>query len=219
MLKNEALIQEPFMTHKHENLSAFIDGESQDDNFVSNILNDDEMGAKWQRYHIIRQSMRKEMPISADFDISASIAAALESEPAILAPKRTWRDLPVISNVVPLVRSGGQLAIAASVAVAVVVGVQQLNQEDQQIFNPAPASYPGIQGGLSPVSLEQTQVTPAVSVRDHQRRINAFINDHMEQVLLKDSQRYLQDESALVDEVKTEANQPEVNQEREKLPE
>ncbi|GAC15123.1 sigma-E factor negative regulatory protein [Aliiglaciecola lipolytica] len=207
------------MTHKHENLSAFIDGEAQDGNFVSNLINDDEMGAKWHRYHIIRQTLRKEMPQNADFDISASIAVALESEPAILAPKRTWRDLPVISNVVPLVRSGGQLAIAASVAVAVVVGVQQLNQDEQQIFNPAPASYPGIQGGLSPVSLEQTRVTPAVNVRDHQRRINAFINDHMEQVLLKDSQRFLQEESAVIDEVELDANQPEVHQERENLPE
>ncbi|WJG10489.1 RseA family anti-sigma factor [Aliiglaciecola sp. LCG003] len=208
------------MTHKHENLSAFVDGETQDDKIVASLVSDVEMSAKWQRYHLIRQGLRKEMPQNADFDISASIALALENEPAILAPKRTWRDLPVVSNVVPLMRSSGQLAIAASVAVAVVIGVQQFNEQpEQQIFNPAPASLFGIQGGLSPVSLEleETRALPSVSVRDQQRRINAYFNDHMEQVLLKDSQRFLPDQSAEVTE--SINGQPEVSQERENLPE
>lgn len=206
------------MTHKHENLSAFIDGETQDDKIVSHLSNDTELSAKWQRYHLIRQTLRKEMPQSADFDISAAVAGALESEPAILAPKRTWRDLPVVSNVIPMVRSSGQLAIAASVAVAVVVGVQQMNQQpEQRIYNPAPATYTGMQGGLSPVSLEQTQAMPNVSVREQQRRINAFINDHMEQILLKDSQRYFPAPVVEADEHVVD-DQPEVSQERENLP-
>ncbi|TRY30852.1 sigma-E factor negative regulatory protein [Aliiglaciecola sp. M165] len=206
------------MTHKHENLSAFVDGESQDDKIVSHLSNDSELAEKWQRYHLIRQTLRKEMPQSADFDVSAAVAEALQSEPAILAPKRTWRDLPVVSNVIPLVRSSGQLAIAASVAVAVVIGVQQMNQQpEQQIFNPAPASYPGIQGGLSPVSLEQTRAMPNVSVREQQRRISAFINDHMEQVMLKDSQRYLPVSDGDAENQSVDS-QPEVSEERENLP-
>lgn len=206
------------MTQKHENLSAFVDGESQDDNIVSHLSNDSDLAAKWQRYHLIRQTLRKEMPQSADFDISAAVADALQSEPAILAPKRTWRDLPVIGNVIPLVRSSGQLAIAASVAVAVVIGVQQMNQQpEQRIFNPAPASYDGMQGGLSPVSFEQTRAMPNVSARDQQRRISAFVNDHMEQVLLKDSQRYLPVQPVEGSEQEVDS-QPEVSQERENLP-
>lgn len=175
------------MTQKHENLSAFIDGESQDEHLVKALQSDSDMAAKWQRYHLIRQGLRKELPQYADFDISAQVAEALQQEPAILAPKRGWRDMPVVASVLPMARSGGQLAIAASVAVAMVLGVQKLNQEDQQIFNPAPATIPGIQGGLSPVSLEQTQTT-RTDIMEQRRRINAYLTDHRQQVRLKDSQ-------------------------------
>ena len=202
------------MTQKQEKLSAFVDGEVQDENIVSALVNDAELADKWQRYHLIRQGLRKELPKQANFDISALVATALESEPAILAPKKTWRDIPVLSNVVPLIRSGGQLAIAASVAVAMVLGVQKLNQDDQQIFNPAPAVVPGIQGGLSPVSLEQTQPVPRTDVREQQRRINAYLNDHRSQVLLKDSQRYLQ-----IEEPESVSDERQVGQERENFPE
>ena len=203
------------MTQKQENLSAFVDGEVQDDNMVSLLVNDAEMADKWQRYHLIRQGLRRELPSDASFDISALVASALESEPAILAPKKTWRDIPVLSNVIPLVRSGGQLAIAASVAVAMVIGVQKLNQEDQQIFNPAPSVVPGIQGGLSPVSLEQTRAIPRSGAREQQqRRINAYLNDHRSQVLLKDSQRFLQ-----VEEPISVTAESELGQERENFPE
>jgi len=202
------------MTQKQENLSAFVDGEVQDDNMVSSLTSDAEMAGKWQRYHLIRQGLRKELPTQANFDISALVATALENEPAILAPKKTWRDVPVLSNVIPLVRSSGQLAIAASVAVAMVIGVQKLNQEEQQIFNPAPAVISGIQGGLSPVSLEQTQPVPRTDVREQQRRINAYLNDHRSQVLFKDSQRFLQ-----VEEPESDTAEPELGQERENFPE
>lgn len=205
------------MTQKHENLSAFVDGESQDDNMVSMIGRDEELSAKWQRYHLIRQGLRKELPQNASFDISAQVALALQSEPAILAPKRTWRDMPLVANVMPLVRSSGQLAIAASVAVAMVIGVQKLNQEEQQIFNPAPATFQGIQGGLSPVSLEQTTAIPRTDVMEQRRRINAYLTDHRQQVRLKDSQSLssdFQDEA-----VKAKNDNPNVIQELENLPE
>lgn len=202
------------MTHKQEILSAFVDGEVQDDKMVSSLVNDAEMAGKWQRYHLIRQGLRKELPTHANFDISALVASALESEPAILAPKKTWRDIPVLSNVIPLVRSSGQLAIAASVAVAMVIGVQKLNQEEQQIFNPAPAAVSGILGGLSPVSLEKTQPIPRTDIREQRRRINAYLNDHRSQVLLKDSQRFLQ-----VEEPESDTAIRELGQERENFPE
>ncbi len=204
------------MTQKQENLSAFVDGEVQDENIVSSLVDDAEMAEKWQRYHLIRQGLRKELPKQANFDVSGAIASALESEPTILAPRKTWRDAPIVSNVIPLVRSGGQLAIAASVAVAMVIGVQKLNQEEQQIFNPAPAVVPGIQGGLSPVSLEQTQPLPRTDVREQQRRISAYLNDHRKQVLLKDSQRFLPTGES-TDEV--DAAGSELGQERENFPE
>ncbi len=176
------------MTQKHENLSAIVDGELQDDNLISELHSDAELSAKWQRYHLIRHGLRKEMPLHADFDISAQVAAALEHEPAIVAPKRTWKDLPVVASVIPFARQSGQLAIAASVAVAMVIGVQQFNQpEELQDFYTAPATIPGIQGGLSPVSLEQSQPVNRDDVMEQRRRIQAYLTDHKQQLRFKTS--------------------------------
>lgn len=179
------------MTHQHESLSAVVDGEVKDDKILGALQNDAELAAKWQRYHVIRQGLRKEMPEMADFDISQQVAQALEQEPAILAPKRKWQDLPLVSNVVPLVRQSGQFAIAASVAVAMVLGVQQLNQpETEQPFNGgSPTALPGIQGGLSPVSLEQTRTVPRSDVLEQRRQINAYLNDHRHQLRIKASEQ------------------------------
>lgn len=178
------------MTQKHENLSAIVDGELQDDNTLNAINSDAELSAKWQRYHLIRQGLRKELPLQADFDISAQVAEAIEQEPAILAPKRNWQDLPLVASVIPMVRHGGQLAIAASVAVAMVLGVQQFNQpEALEDFSTAPASIPGIQGGLSPVSSQQSRPVRGADVLEQQRRIQAYLTDHKQQLRFKISDK------------------------------
>ena len=185
------------MTQQHESLSAVVDGEVKDDKILGAISNDAELAAKWQRYHLIRQGLRREMPEMADFDISQSVAQALENEPAIVAPKRKWQDLPLVSNVVPLVRQGGQFAIAATVAVAMVLGVQQMNQPETeyQFDGGTPATLPGIQGGLSPVSLEQTRPVPRSDVLEQRRQINAFLTDHRHQLRIKASELNKQDQA------------------------
>ena len=166
------------MTQKIENLSALVDGELHDEQLLDAIKNDAELADKWQSYHLIRDGLRKEMASQINIDIAANVAAALASEPAILAPKKTWRDLPLVGSVVPFAKQGGQMAIAASVAVAMIIGVQQYNQTDvEQPFNSAPALL-GIQGGLSPVSLEQTRTLPRADASEQRRVINAYLNDH-----------------------------------------
>lgn len=176
------------MTQQFEHVSAMMDGESCDQNTLDSLSNDKALSDKWHRYHLIRHSLRKEMPSEASFDISARVAEALQDEPAIVAPKRRWTDLPVVASVVPLVRQGGQLAIAASVAVAMVLGVQQYNKpEAEQPFNTAPSNIiiPGIQAELSPVSLEQTRPVSNNDLIEQRRLINAYLNDHRQQLRLK----------------------------------
>jgi sigma-E factor negative regulatory protein RseA len=201
------------MTQKYENLSALVDGELQDNDMIKSIGDDQELSLKWQRYHLIRHGLRKELPTHADFDISAQVAKALADEPAILAPKRSWRDLPVVATVVPFAKQGGQLAIAASVAVAMVIGVQQYNQPElEQPFNNAPAVLPGIQGGLSPVSLEQTRPVQRADVLEQRRKINAFLTDHKQQLRLKTSEKDTPIEQA---ESEQEPSSPESEQQPE----
>jgi len=69
-------------------LSAFIDGETGDDDF-SDALAQSGMKADWDVYHLIGDVMRSPglaQPLHAGF--SAKVAAAIASEPAIVAAPR-----------------------------------------------------------------------------------------------------------------------------------
>ena len=203
------------MSQKFENLSALIDGENEASSsssiqLIEAVKTDTDLQLKWKSYHLIRDGLRQEVPEIINFDIADKVAQALESEPAILAPKKTWRDIPLVGNVVPFVKQGGQMAIAASVAVAMIIGVQQLNQQDvEQPFNAAP-HIRGIQGGLSPVSLDQTRAIPNSNGVEQKRRINAYMSDHNQQLRFKTIQ--LNDNKALLIEKnsKTEKVQPDI---------
>ncbi|APD86838.1 transcriptional regulator [Alteromonas sp. Mex14] len=179
------------MTQQQEKLSAFMDGEIEGNEIIDAIKHDEALQAKWKRYHVYRGAMRKEASVAPQLDITASVAAALENEPAILAPKRSrWASIPLIGNVVPFAKQSGQFAVAASVAVAVIFGVQYSNQDvPTEPFMTAPTIAP--QGGLAPVSLEQTRALPRNDmneVLEKKRKINALIADHEQQIKLKQAQ-------------------------------
>jgi sigma-E factor negative regulatory protein RseA len=173
------------MTQKLENLSAWMDGEQQDSSLLTELSQHAELNDKWQRYHLIGQAMRKELPPELNLDLSDKIAAAIEQEPAILAPKPNTR-LPFIGQIVPFFKQSGQMAIAASVAVAVIIGVQQLNQPEDAIpYSPVNSTSGLPLGGMSPVSLEQTRTTGRLDGQEQRRMINAYLNDHRLQLRLK----------------------------------
>ena len=190
------------MSQKFENLSALVDGEhgasiSSSRHVLDAVKNDADLQLKWKSYHLIRDGLRQELPANINFDIADKVAKALETEPAILAPKKTWRDLPLVGSVIPFAKQGGQMAIAASVAVAMIIGVQQVNQADvDQPFNAAPP-IPGIQGGLSPVSFDQTRNIPNSNGIEQRRRVNAYMTDHKQQLRFKTIQ-LSNDESAIL---------------------
>ena len=60
------------MTQQQEKLSAFMDGEVEDDKIIDAIKQDEELQAKWQRYHVIRSTMRKEASVAPEMDLTAS---------------------------------------------------------------------------------------------------------------------------------------------------
>ena len=200
------------MTQQHEKLSAFMDGELDDSGFVDSIKNDSESLAKWRSYHVIRSGLRKEASVMPEFDITAQVAAALEQEPTVLAPKSKWKSLPVVNKVVPLLRQSGQLAVAASVAAAVILGVQQVNQQpaaDEPFTTFQTPVIPGMpQTGMAPVSLEQSNIVPNNRADDtdallqKRRQINALLADHEQQLKLKQAEEQSQQAT------ESEPNQP-----------
>ena len=177
-------------------VSAAVDGEV-DEQVLAELAADTDSHQQWHDYHMIGDAMRGELPQMIDLDLCANIAAALEDEPTIIAPKRVeaTEAAPVrkLASVIPMFKQFGQYAIAASVALVAVVGVQNYNQSPEQDASPLPVlnTRPLI-GSASPVSLQtgpvqQNQSYTNERVMEQRHRINTYIQDHMLQQRLNNS--------------------------------
>ncbi|HDN9006645.1 RseA family anti-sigma factor [Aeromonas veronii] len=193
-----------------EQISALMDGDLSDAEVLNELEMDSDLQDTWGRYHLIGDAMRGDLPVNLQLDLSDSIMAALEDEPTILAPKPV-ETAPVLqpavapvktdANVVPLFRRVGQqlgqYAIAASVAAAVIFGVQHYQGQDGVPANPVLNTIP-IGGSAAPVSVHYPQQDGARArqqglteqqMQEQRERINAFLRDHqLQQRLLQDRQ-------------------------------
>jgi sigma-E factor negative regulatory protein RseA len=105
-------------------LSALADGEVAEQNLAQRLdaLRDDpQLLASWRAYHVIRDTVSSNLNHSVAPQLHLRIAAALESEPTILAPQR--RQQPWLKRV-------AGLAIAASVTGVAIIGLQSMNGVD-----------------------------------------------------------------------------------------
>ncbi|WP_281706236.1 sigma-E factor negative regulatory protein [Aeromonas taiwanensis] len=188
-----------------EQLSALMDGDLSEMEVLKELGTDPALQETWSRYHLIGDAMRGDLPVNLQLDLSDSIMLALEDEPVILAPKPAQSEAPEVKTpgkVVPLVRrfgqQMGQYAIAASVAAAVIFGVQQYQGKDGVPTNPVLNTIP-VGGSATPVSVHYPQDGNRASVRqqglseqqmqEQRERINAFLRDHqLQQRLLQDKQ-------------------------------
>lgn len=101
-----------------ESLSALMDGEATEmetHRLLKAVAEDPQLRDRWKRYHMASATIKGE-PVTTSVDYSAAISAAIDQEPA-------YRK----SAMAVLAGSAGRFAIAASVALVAVFGVQQLN--------------------------------------------------------------------------------------------
>jgi sigma-E factor negative regulatory protein RseA len=182
-----------------ELLSALTDGETVDKALIAELEQDLESQKSWQSYHLIGDVMRGEAPDAPNWNIAESVAAALESEPAhnklttslvesqpTPAEARRW--MP------SWVSQLGQVAVAASVSLAVIIGVQQYGGSDgvsTQEQLPVLQTFP-VSGSVEPVSLTRDSVSTNKSMKQYneaqlleqRRRINAMLQDYELQLRL-----------------------------------
>lgn len=184
--------------HRDEHFSALIDGHHRlDDSQLEALKTDPQAAERWQRYHLIGDTLRGELPASVELDICARVAAALNDEPALLAPKAVSQPRGVKGFWRPVM----QFAVAASVALVAIVGVQQYGQHNDL---PQPASTPVLStlpalGTAAPVSLEanpQREQQGRLVQAEQQRRVNAYLQDHAQQLRLQDNEQTQQQEEA-----------------------
>jgi sigma-E factor negative regulatory protein RseA len=192
------------MTTSKERVSALVDNHSVSEQSLKAVLNDPSAIEIWDHYHIIGDAMRDDLPEQLDLSLSQRIADALELEPAIVAPKPRHSLFSVVKpNIQQFMRVAGQYGIAASVAVAVLVGVQQYQHSSEladikqgPVLNTVPV------GGSAaiPVSVnyqsERTHSSALASsqmteqqLQEQRQRIARYIQDHQLQQRLSPAER------------------------------
>jgi sigma-E factor negative regulatory protein RseA len=171
---------------KFETVSSLVDNYQTNDDVFDELVKDNHMSETWQRYHMIGDAMRDELPHSLNTDLSANIANAIAEEPTVLAPiaKPSFTE-SVKAKVVQFAKPFGQVAIAASAAGLMVIGVQQnVAENDTLVPNPIVQTVPF--GGIAePVSLNYQQndrVSKQQAMVEQQRRFQALLQDHKQQL-------------------------------------
>ena len=118
--------------------------------------------------------------------MSAAIANAIAEEPTVLAPisKASFSET-VKAKVIQFAKPFGQVAIAASAAGLMVIGVQQnVAENDALVPNPIVQTVPF--GGIAePVSLnyqQNSRMSQQQAIVEQQRRFQALLQDHKQQL-------------------------------------
>jgi sigma-E factor negative regulatory protein RseA len=199
---------------------------------LDNMLKDENISSTWQNYHLIGDVLRDEVPQSLQLDLSDKISAAIAQEATILSPnsssqasKKSFDETEAsytesqesvqrVSTVVNAVnrfkakvtnfgKPMGQVAIAASAAVLMIVGVQNNVADNSSPITPSqvvqtmpltgyanPVSFnvQSNQQPSGPLSQEQTQQAMNEKIASdrvaQQRRLQALLKDHQQQVQL-----------------------------------
>jgi len=171
----------------HESLSAVMDNEA-DELELRRVLaasEDAELRATWSRYQVARAAMHKEL-LEPRLDVAGAVFAALDKEPV---PARRLGAWPAL----------GRVAVAASVTLAVLVGVRFYNEADSTGAQLAergalPASVmPQVQesavlAGYSLGEVEQPQAGRSAQEASewHQQRLPSYLRQHAQEAGLSE---------------------------------
>jgi len=116
-----------------QSLSALMDGQASElelHQVLKQSQTNAELRQQWQRWQITRAALRGQPQSFATLNLAERVSAALDAPPA--APIARAR--PAMRS--RLWRSGGQLAVAASVTLAVLGGVRFYQSSQQVPANP-----------------------------------------------------------------------------------
>ncbi len=172
-----------------ETISLLVDEQELTNECLDHVVDDQQLSDTWERYHLIGDIMRDDVADTISLDLSNDIAAAIAKEPTVLAPKKTVvLAEKTKAKIIQLVKPFGQLAIAASAAGLMVLGVQT-NVAENEIITPAQQVVQTIPlGGIAdPVSFNYANNDRASQKKayiEQQRRFQALLSDHQQQIKL-----------------------------------
>jgi sigma-E factor negative regulatory protein RseA len=175
-----------------EQMSSLVDGEVEGSSDgmkgLDHLVKDKEGHDRWERYHLIGDALKRNLPPVIDNQLASRVMAELENEPTVLAPSRTSSSIG---------KQMAGLAIAASVATIAVLGVQFMYKEDglaptQQIAQANSAKIPvnkelfgrdvqTVTQAINPVdprSQQLAQQHPAQILKQYHPNLNKYLLNH-----------------------------------------
>jgi sigma-E factor negative regulatory protein RseA len=154
-----------------QDISALMDAELSEHErarVLKALLRDCDLRATWERYHVIRAALSKDLGPLLSADLSSRIAERVGQLPAPdrTAGVRRWR---------PAVRWAGAVALAASVGAVAVLGTRWFVPSEPPATLTPVASLPLQQGEVVRAGLRWDTNKPEVA-----KQLNIYLIEHNE---------------------------------------
>lgn len=167
------------MTKRHEEvLSAFVDEETSTFETrlsVKEIVTNDDQRSRWERYHLIRDTMRGNVPPIVDKDFSNKIMTTIDGAAASDLPSERSNRQPYA-----MLKPFAGVAIAACVAVVTVLSVKALIVNAPSVNTGAVAQLDA--GDQQAVRRRETDARGSLSSSNprEEARLNSYLVNHAE---------------------------------------
>jgi sigma-E factor negative regulatory protein RseA len=130
-------------SHLAETLSALMDNQVSElelQRILKASADDAELKTVWNRYHLARAALKKDLTHIAPADFASRISAAIQSEDKVDSVQIQGHQTKVSGGSAVLVINNwwaniGRVAVAASVACAVIIGVHQMQSQSSVSSN------------------------------------------------------------------------------------
>jgi len=106
---------------------------------IAPMLVDQKRRLRWERYHLISDTLKKDLPDVIDCQLATRVMAELHKEPTVLVPQSH----PASTSTQSLTKRLAGFAVAASVATVAIFGAQMLYRKEGIVPAPQYAQVSG----------------------------------------------------------------------------
>ena len=172
-----------------ELLSAYMDGEQVNSTFTEQLCQDAELQESWEDFHTIRSIMRQESNVVLGADFTAKMESLIATEEIQVPNAMTSQPLPQEVENTPFMQKLKawfmpitQVAVAASVCLVAVLGVQSFNAKStvqSAVDAPVLQTLP-FNNGVQEVSYNapSKDVMTAEQLEQKNKRIGAMLQSY-----------------------------------------
>ena len=172
-----------------ELLSAYMDGEQVNPTFTEQLCQDAELQESWEDFHTIRSIMRQESNVVLGADFTAKMESLIATEEIQVSTAMTSQPLPQEVENMPFMQKLKawfmpitQVAVAASVCLVAVLGVQSFNAKStvqSAVDAPVLQTLP-FNNGVQEVSYNapSKDVMTAEQLEQKNKRIGAMLQSY-----------------------------------------